>query len=48
MSTSKSCYDLEVLYSNLTLESTPLKTDYDKLGGRIFKFIEYVENNWRT
>ena len=39
---------IEQLYPDLSEEAKVLKTEYDKLGGKLNKFIEYVLNNWKT
>ncbi len=39
---------IEILYPGLKKKAKQLKIDYDILGGKLYKFIEYVENNWRT
>lgn len=38
---------LELLYPEFNFELTELIKDYDMLGGKIYKFIEYVQNNWK-
>lgn len=35
------------LYKDLSTEFSQALVSYDKLGARLFKFIEYVEKNWR-
>jgi len=35
------------LYSNIK-EFSELKTPYENLGGKINKYLQYIENNWRT
>lgn len=39
---------IELLYPALSSTPTVLKKDYDNLGGKLHKFIEYVTENWRT
>ncbi len=39
---------IEQLYPELSKEAEELKNEYDKLGGKLNKFIEYVINNWKT
>ena len=39
---------IELLYKELSDDAIALRTDYNKLGGKLNKFIEYVVNNWRT
>ncbi|MBK7096735.1 MAG: four helix bundle protein [Saprospiraceae bacterium] len=39
---------LENLYPEFNIELTDLIKEYDKLGGKIYKFIEYVQSNWKT
>jgi hypothetical protein len=29
-------------------EIKELKLKYDKLGGKLYSFIQYVENNWKN
>ena len=36
------------LYPNLSQEADNLINEYDVLGAKLNKFIEYVINNWRT
>lgn len=36
------------LYPNLKQEADLLNEEYEKLGGRIYNFIEYVKKNWRS
>ena len=36
------------LYPDLAEECLALLSAYDKLGARIYAFLEYVEHNWRT
>lgn len=38
---------LAILYPDIK-EFVELKEPYENLGGKINKFIQYVENNWRT
>ena len=38
---------LSILYIEIK-DFEELYLKYDKLGGRIFNFIKYVENNWKT
>jgi len=37
-----------ILYPELAKISNDLKTEYNLLGGKLNKFIEYVINNWKT
>ena len=37
-----------LLYKELSEDAIALRTDYNKLGGKLNKFIDYVVNNWRT
>lgn len=39
---------IEVLYPNLSKEAFQLSKEYDKLGAKLFKFIQYVEHSWKT
>ncbi|MGE5354961.1 MAG: four helix bundle protein [Deltaproteobacteria bacterium] len=39
---------LENLYPEFNIELTDLINEYDNLGGKIYKFIEYVQCNWKT
>ncbi len=39
---------IKTLYPDLANETEQLLKEYDSLGSKLFKFIEYVENNWRT
>ena len=39
---------IELLYKELSEDAIALRTDYNKLGGKLNKFIDYVVNNWRT
>ena len=39
---------IELLYPDLSEEAKVLKNEYDQLGGKLNKFIEYVINNWKT
>ena len=36
------------LYPDLSQEANNLTIEYDSLGGKLNKFIDYVINNWRT
>ncbi|WP_339836556.1 four helix bundle protein [uncultured Flavobacterium sp.] len=36
------------LYKGLIADNERYITDYDNLGAKIFNFIKYVENNWKT
>ena len=36
------------LYKGLIPDIERYITDYDNLGAKIFNFIKYVENNWKT
>lgn len=36
------------LYKDLIVENDELIRKYDELGGKIFNFIKYVEQNWKT
>jgi len=36
------------LYTDIVPESKELKEDYNVLGAKINKFIQYVESNWKT
>jgi len=39
---------IELLYPELSATAKTLKNEYDKLGGKLNKFIEYVIKNWKT
>lgn len=39
---------IEQLYPDLSSTANTLKNEYDKLGGKLNKFIEYVIHNWKT
>lgn len=39
---------IEVLYPNISIEAQALSKEYDQLGAKLFKFIKYVELNWKT
>jgi four helix bundle protein len=39
---------IEKLYPNLAIEANQLQKEYDILGKKLYRFIEYVESNWRT
>ena len=39
---------IEQLYPDLSANANTLMDEYDKLGGKLNKFIEYVINNWKT
>jgi four helix bundle protein len=39
---------LENLYPEFNIELTDLIKEYDNLGGKLYKFIEYVQNQWKT
>ncbi len=39
---------IELLYKELSEDAILLRTDYNKLGGKLNKFIEYVIKNWKT
>ncbi|MFK7979523.1 MAG: four helix bundle protein [Saprospiraceae bacterium] len=39
---------IEKLYLELSEEANQLIKEYDLLGGKLNKFIEYVINNWKT
>ena len=36
------------LYPNLVSDADRFINEYDILGAKIFNFIKYVENNWKT
>jgi len=36
------------LYPHLSEEVNPLQIEYDILGAKIYKFIQYVKNNWNN
>ena len=38
---------IEKLYPDFQKETTKLIAEYDILGAQIYKFIQYVENNWK-
>ena len=37
-----------LLYPTLSKEGQHFVEEYQKLGGKMYNFIEYVRNNWRT
>lgn len=39
---------LYCLYPEIMQDHKDLKSDYEKLGAKIWSFIRYVENSWRT
>ena len=39
---------LEILYPELANEANQLIAEYNLLGGKLNKFIDYVFNNWKT
>ena len=39
---------LSHLYPEIMKDHENLKLDYEKLGSKIFAFMRYVENSWRT
>lgn len=39
---------IEKLYPELMEDANQLRKEYDLLGGKLNKFIEYVINNWKT
>lgn len=39
---------ISLLYTDLTEEATQLMNEYNLLGGKMNKFIEYVSKKWRT
>ncbi len=39
---------IEILYPSLIEESTKLINEFNVLGRKINRYIEYVKNNWRT
>ena len=39
---------IKQLYPTLAEETKQLISEYDLLGGKLNKYIQYVENNWRT
>ncbi|MCB0517459.1 MAG: four helix bundle protein [Saprospiraceae bacterium] len=36
------------IYSTLLADANNYTAGYEKLGGKIFNFIQYVENNWKS
>lgn len=38
---------IAVLYPDLKMNFEPFIHDYEYLGGKIFNFIKYVEQNWK-
>jgi four helix bundle protein len=39
---------IKKLYPNLAIEANQLKSEYDLLGKKLYRFIEYVKDNWKT
>ncbi len=39
---------IEILYPELSKAAKELQTGYDNLGGKLYKFIEYVTNHWKS
>jgi four helix bundle protein len=39
---------IDVLYKGLIVNLDYFIDEYDRLGAKIFSFIKYVENNWKT
>ena len=39
---------IEILYPKLSNEAKQLIIGYDKLGGKLNNFIDYVSKNWKT
>jgi four helix bundle protein len=39
---------IEKLYPNLAIEANQLKNEYDLLGKKLYRFIEYVKDKWKT
>lgn len=39
---------IEQLYPDLSATAKTLMDEYDKLGGKLNKFIQYVINSWKT
>ena len=39
---------ISILYKGTIKDIDVLIKEYDQLGGKIFNFIKYVEENWRT
>ncbi len=39
---------IEKIYPNLTKEAYELRNEYDLLGKKLYRFIEYVTDNWKT
>lgn len=39
---------INLIYPDLQIEGNQLAKEYDLLGGKINKFIQYVETNWKT
>ena len=37
-----------MLYPEFQKDLSKLIVDYDSLGGKIYKFIEYVKTHWKT
>jgi hypothetical protein len=38
---------INFLYRDLNAEFSTILESYDKLGASLFRFIQYVEDNWR-
>jgi four helix bundle protein len=42
------CIKIKGTHPEFTKEFEQLEKEYDILSGQVFKYIEYVENNWKT
>lgn len=42
------CIKIKGTHPEFTQEFEQLEKEYDILSGQVFKYIEYVENNWKT
>lgn len=46
--TTNHCIKIKGTHSNLFDEYNKLEMEYEQLGKQIYKFIEYVERNWKS
>lgn len=45
---TNNCIKIKGTHPDLADEFDQLEKEYDRLSGQIFKYIEYVEKNWKT
>ena len=48
LETTNHLLKISILYKEMIIDINYLIKEYDQLGGKIFNFIKYVEENWKT